>query len=120
MCYQLTPNYSILGYSFVKIAIVIGAIHNVTAKLLKYCMFDPIKEMAYIPLSYHEKINGKAAIEVISSRLGKSGSSWMQIIAMEILGTALLSDTFFYLIPTVFVGMLVWIFAVKHIGSKLG
>lgn len=107
------------GINLVWLAVILGAAHNIIAKILKYSMFDLTKEIAYIPLSYEEKVNGKAAIDVISSRLGKSGSSWLQLMTMEIIGTSMLASTSSYLFPLIAMGFAAWIWAILYIGRVI-
>lgn len=57
--------------------VVIGMVGNVFSKSAKYTFFDTTKEMAFVPLNDEQKYKGKAAIELIVSRLGKSGSSFI-------------------------------------------
>jgi ATP/ADP translocase len=42
-----------------------GLVQNVITKASKYAVFDPVKEMAYIPLDAASKTRGKAAIDVL-------------------------------------------------------
>ena len=60
------------------LAVFVGAAQNIMSKAAKYSLFDPCKEMAYIPLDQEQKSKGKAAIEVIGGPLGKSGGSLIQ------------------------------------------
>ena len=53
----------------------LGSLHICFSSGGKYTLFEPTKEIAFIPLSPSEKIHGKAAIDGVGARLGKTGSS---------------------------------------------
>lgn len=59
-------------------AVILGTAQSLLSKTAKYALFDPTTQMAYIPLDQESKVKGKAAIDVLGSRLGKSGGSLMQ------------------------------------------
>ena len=62
-------------------ALAIGTWQNIASKVTKYSLFDPCKEMAYIPLGPDAKTKGKAAVDVLGARLGRSmGSATQQIL----------------------------------------
>ena len=60
------------------IAVAFGTIQSLLSKTSKYALFDPTTQMAYIPLDEESKVKGKAAIDVLGSRIGKSGGSLIQ------------------------------------------
>jgi AAA family ATP:ADP antiporter len=72
------PFTALFGLTPLMCAVVVGAAQNVLTKSAKYGMFDPCKEMAYIPLDQEQKTKGKAAIDVIGNPLGKSGGAFIQ------------------------------------------
>jgi AAA family ATP:ADP antiporter len=80
-----------LGTTPLMLAVLVGAAQNILSKSAKYSLFDPCKEMAYIPLDAESKTKGKAAVDVIGNPLGKSGGSFVQqflIFAFGSLGAA--------------------------------
>jgi AAA family ATP:ADP antiporter len=76
-----------MGVDALMLSVLVGTAQNVGTKATKYGMFDPTKEMAYIPLDAEQKTKGKAAIDVIASRMGKSGGSLIQQFLILFLGT---------------------------------
>lgn len=71
-------------------AVAIGTIQNIVSKITKYSLFDPCKEMAYIPLGSEAKLKGKAAVDVVGARMGRSiGSAAQQFMVFVAGGTIL-------------------------------
>ena len=64
---------ALTGMTPLAIAVFFGSAQNCLSKAAKYSLFDTTKEMAFIPLNPDEKLRGKAAIDGVGSRLGKSG-----------------------------------------------
>lgn len=60
------------------LAVMLGTAQSLLSKTFKYALFDPTTQMAYIPLDQESKVKGKAAIDVLGSRIGKSGGSLIQ------------------------------------------
>lgn len=97
-----------------KAAVILGTIQSLLSKTSKYALFDPTTQMAYIPLDQESKVKGKAAIDVLGSRIGKSGGSLIQqglVFAFgDIISAAPVVGVVFYSV------LLVWIQAAGKLG----
>ncbi|KAG8058453.1 hypothetical protein GUJ93_ZPchr0002g25694 [Zizania palustris] len=89
---------------------------NIFSKSAKYSLFDPCKEMAYIPLEEDMKVKGKAAIDVVCNPLGKSGGALIQ--QFMILSFGSLANSTPYLGGILLVIVLAWLGAVRSLDSQ--
>ena len=113
----LTPiSLLLFGTTPIAMAVFFGAVQNCFSKAAKYSLFDTTKEMAFIPLTSDHKLKGKAAIDGIGSRLGKSGGSFLHQGLLLIFST--LSASTPYVALVVIGTMVVWITAVRSLGRK--
>lgn len=109
----LTPTLATVGLTPLFAAVLVGAAQNIFSKASKYSLFDPCKEMAYIPLDDETKTKGKAAIDVICNPLGKSGGALIQ--QFMIIGFGSLAASTPYLGMILLTVALLWIFAAKDL-----
>ncbi len=111
-------NQGWLGTSPLFLIVLFGAFQNVSTKVMKYAFFDATKEMSYIPLDQESKVKGKAAIDVVGSRLGKSGAAWIQIILIQIAGTGSVLSITHFLLPLIACTVLFWILSVRQLNKQ--
>ncbi len=101
-----------MGVTPVFMAVMIGATQNILSKGTKYSLFDPTKEMSYIPLDQELKVKGKAAVDVIGGRLGKSGGAVVQQFLLLTISTTATQITIApYSCGVMLVVILAWMFA---------
>ncbi len=102
---------SFLHYSPLALCVFFGSMQNCMARASKYTLFDATKEIAFIPLSSESKRKGKAAIDGVASRIGKSGGSVIHqslLIALSTLTAA-----------TPYVGIIFFFIVIGWIASSI-
>ena len=115
---HLAPITTMLGLTPLYFIVILGLIQNVTSKSLKYSLFDPTKEMTFIPLDPEAKIKGKASVDVVGSRLGKAGSSWTQALLIEFFGMGSVLGISHIILPIVVVIAGAWLFSLKSLNKN--
>lgn len=98
-----------LGTTPLMLAVIIGTFQNILTNSCKYSLFDPSKEMIFIPLDQEQKVKGKAAIDLVVARLGKSGGSLIQQGLVIGFGSIAAITPYLAVILVVIVGL--WIIA---------
>lgn len=111
---QLAP-YMTGFASPVVLAVLFGQAQNIMSKSTKYSLFDPTKEMAYVPLDQESKVKGKAAIDVVGARLGKSGGALVNQGLIIALGS--LAAITPYVAGILFLIIFAWIYSAKALGK---
>ena len=108
----------ILTSTPVALAVTIGMIQNVLSKSTKYSLFDSTKEMAYIPLDDELKSKGKAAVDVVGGRMGKSGGAVIQSTLFMITPSLTFKEATPILAVFFVVIVALWIYAVKALNKE--
>ncbi|KAK9149740.1 hypothetical protein Scep_008497 [Stephania cephalantha] len=112
----LAPVIGQLGMTPLLAAVYVGALQNIFSKSAKYSLFDPCKEMAYIPLDEETKVKGKAAIDVVCNPLGKSGGALIQQFMILTFGS--LANSTPYLGGVLLMIVLAWLGAARSLDSQ--
>ncbi|MBA4249056.1 MAG: AAA family ATPase [Candidatus Puniceispirillum sp.] len=116
----LTPLIAAFNAAPVAFATFLGAGIIIISKGVKYTLFDPTKEMAYIPLDEELKTKGKAAVDVIGGRMGKAAGGWVQMALLAIFATKDVVVIAPYAFVTFAIVCVLWVFSVKNLSIKVG
>lgn len=107
-----------LSLSSLNIIVLLGALQNVLGKGTKYSLFDATKEMAYIPLSDEMKTKGKAAVDVVGNKLGKSVGAFLQFATFTIFPYSSYDDIVVFLMIMFVAVCILWIYTVSSLSKE--
>jgi ATP/ADP translocase len=113
----LAPYIVPYGASIAFVTGWIGAFQNILTKTVKYSLFDITKEMAYIPAGEHLRSKGKAAVDIIGQRWGKSIGSFIQSTLFIIFPLATYMTIAPYLIVVYVAIIAIWTFTARKLNT---
>jgi AAA family ATP:ADP antiporter len=107
---------AMIGSTPLMLSVALGGFQNCVSRASKYTIFDATKEIAFIPLSSESKAKGKAAIDGVGSRLGKSGGSVVHQGLLIFFSSVAASTPY---VAVIFLGIAaVWIVSVVSLGKQ--
>ncbi len=115
LMYSRYQNYNFIS---LKIIALIGSVYYICNRVLKYSLFDPTKEIAYIPLNNDLKLKGKAMIDVFGSKFSKAISGYIQAFLLMIIPGSTQISISYYLIYIVIFCLIIWVISIKKLFIK--
>ncbi|MBX7067180.1 MAG: NTP/NDP exchange transporter [Parachlamydiales bacterium] len=112
----LTWIAAMMGSTPLALSVALGGFQNCLGRASKYTIFDATKEIAFIPLNQESKQKGKAAIDGVGSRIGKSGGSVIHQTLILIFSSIAACTP--YVAGIFLVVILVWILSVVSLGKR--
>jgi ATP:ADP antiporter, AAA family len=104
------------GTSPLALVVFFGSAQNCLCRAAKFTLFDPTKEMAFIPLDVATKLKGKAAIDGVGSRVGKSTGSVVHQGLLLVFTTVSASA---HIVAFIVIGVItVWLYAILSLGKQ--
>ncbi len=105
-----------MGATPLMLSVMLGGLQNCLSRASKYTIFDATKEIAFIPLSPECKLKGKAAIDGVGSRIGKSGGSVIHQSLLLVFSTVAASTP--YVAVVFFLIVIAWVLSVLSLGKQ--
>lgn len=94
--------------------LLLGSIQICLGRGCKYTVFDEAKEIAFIPLPRENQRKGKAIVDGLASRFGKSGGSMIYLLLFYLFGE--MANVIPYVSIIVFVALVAWLYATIKMG----
>lgn len=109
--------YALFSLPIANLVLIFGAAQICLGRASKYSVFDETKEIAFVPLPREDQRKGKAVVDGIASRVGKSGGSIMIQFLLVMCGN--LASTIPYIAILFLVVITLWIIAVRGLGKMV-
>ncbi len=107
---------SFFGSTPLILSVFFGTLQNTLSRASKYTLFDATKEIAFIPLDKESRRKGKAAIDGVGSRFGKSFGSVLTQGFLILFSTLTASAHYIGILFIIILG--IWIISVTALGKK--
>jgi AAA family ATP:ADP antiporter len=108
----------LIGMTPIALSVYVGQIHNLASRTCKYSFFAATKEMAFIPLDAELKVKGKAAVDILSGRVGKFGGSVAQSMLLSVPCLATQFAIAPYLLGLVTIVFFIWVLSINLLNKE--
>lgn len=112
------PLAAIFGVTPLFMSVWTGTGQQMLSKAAKYSLFDPTKEMSYIPLSDDLKVKGKAAIDVTGHQFSKASGGYVASFLLIVTAADNFSSLMPYFSVIIFLTIGVWFLAVRSLNKQ--
>ncbi len=107
---------SAFGLTPLSLVVLFGSMQICLSRACKYTVFDATKELAFVPLTPESRKKGKAAIDGVGSRLGKSGGSVIHQGLLMVFSSFALSAP--YIAAFLLIVIVLWMLGIKVLGKE--
>lgn len=97
------------------LVLFMGSLQMCLGRGCKYTVFDEAKEIAFIPLPKDSKRKGKAVVDGLASRFGKSGGAVICIMLYAVLGG--IENSIPYVAALTFIVLVFWLYVTYKMGK---
>lgn len=115
---SLSPLMALYGVTPLLAGVWISTFQQFMSKSCKYSLFDPTKEMAYIPLDPVLRSKGKAAVDVTGHLFSKASGGYFTGIILVVTAAGDLMSVAPMLACAVMVILAIWVWAVLRLNKE--
>ena len=106
----------LFGNDHVSVLLMLIAIQNLLCRSCKYSIFDPIKEMSYIPCDRELRAKGKAAVDVFGYSFAKGSGGWVAMFLLSMIPGSII-DSSKYIMIVCLILIIIWCLAASSLNK---